>query len=83
MGSPFGAPYQPQYSGGYAAPPSHPSQHESPIDHEMPQHTNEPVRGGDDVAAMRRELDELKQAVRESIGAKTPRPTKKRKPTGV
>ena len=49
----------------------------------MPQHTNEPARGGDDVAAMRRELDELKQAVRESISAKTPRPTKKRKPTGA
>ena len=82
MGSPFGAPYQPQYGGGYAAPPQHPTQHESPIDHEMPQHT-EPARGGDDVAAMRRELDELKQAVRESISAKTPRPEKKkRKPTG-
>jgi polyhydroxyalkanoate synthesis repressor PhaR len=81
MGSPFGAPYQPQYpsaGGGYSPPssyPSHPS--EPPIEHDEP-------RAETDVAAMRRELEELKQAVRESIGAKTPAPTvkKKRKPTG-
>lgn len=81
MGSPFGAPYQPQYGSGYAAPP--PSPYQAPpdatADHEV--HAETP-RAGDDVAAMRRELDELKQAVRESISARTPRPTKKRKPTG-
>ena len=90
MGSPFGAPYQPQYGGGYAAPPSpYPSaaSHEppphSPIDHDIQAVHAEPApQRGDEVAAMRRELEELKQAVRESIGAKTPRPTKKRKPTG-
>jgi polyhydroxyalkanoate synthesis repressor PhaR len=85
MGSPFGAPYQPQYGGGYAAPP--PSPYPAPPSHEPPEQELhvEPApqpRGNDDVAAMRRELDELKQAVRDSISAKTPRPTKKRKPTG-
>jgi polyhydroxyalkanoate synthesis repressor PhaR len=84
MGSPFGAPYQPQYGGGYAAPPPSPYPAPPPPeampDHEV--HAEPPQRAGDDVAAMRRELDELKQAVRESISAKTPRPTKKRKPTG-
>lgn len=80
MGSPFGAPYQPQYGGGYAAPSYPGPSPEPPPDHEL--HA-EPAqsRGNDDVAAMRRELDELKQAVRESISAKAPRPTKKRKPT--
>lgn len=82
MGSPFGAPYQPQYGGGYAAPPPSPypaPSHESPPDPEL--HVEPQPRGNDDVAAMRRELDELKQAVRDSISAKAPRPTKKRKPT--
>jgi polyhydroxyalkanoate synthesis repressor PhaR len=84
MGSPFGAPYQPQYGGGYAAPPpSYPApSHEPPPDQELHVEPAPQPRGNDDVAAMRRELDELKQAVRDSISAKTPRPTKKRKPTG-
>jgi len=82
MGSPFGAPYQPQYGGGYAAPPpSYPAPSHEPPEQEAHVEPAQP-RGNDDVAAMRRELDELKQAVRESISAKTPRPTKKRKPTG-
>ena len=86
MQSPFGAPYQPQYAnGGYAAPPppppsNFPPSEPPPVDHDEP-------RAETDVAAMRRELEELKQAVRESIGAKTPAPTtatkKKRKPTGA
>lgn len=51
----------------------------------MPEHEPaEPAvrtpRADDDVAAMRRELEELKQAVRDSIGGKAP-PRKKRKPT--
>ena len=36
------------------------------------------ARRDDDVAAMRRELDELKQLIRDNVGAKSPR--KKRKP---
>ena len=85
MGSPFGAPYQ-QYPGYGAPPPTYPvaaPEHEG--EHEAPRRRpSEPgiETGGssgrsDDVAAMRRELEELKQAVRDSIGAK---PRRKRKP---
>jgi polyhydroxyalkanoate synthesis repressor PhaR len=89
MGSPFAQPYQQQYGGGgYAGgpPPPYPPM---PVDvappngdaHEV--HA-EPNGGGksDDVAAMRRELEELKQAVRESIAsrpaAKKPAASKKK-----
>jgi polyhydroxyalkanoate synthesis repressor PhaR len=85
MGSPFGgAPYQ-QYPGYAAPPPSYPPPAEPEPDLEArrrPGTDPEPDRAArtDDVAAMRRELDELKQAVRDSIGAKTPPPRRKRKP---
>ena len=81
----FGAsPYQP-YPPGYTAPP--PPYPVAPVetDGETEQDAERPrKRAGtepneqraDDVAAMRRELDELKQALRESL----PKPRKKRKP---
>jgi polyhydroxyalkanoate synthesis repressor PhaR len=78
MGSPFGAPYQP-YPTGYAAYPT-PMPEPTDGEHEPARGRGEPARAragsesepdattrGDDVAAMRRELDELKQAVRDSI----------------
>ncbi|CAN5549999.1 hypothetical protein BH11MYX1_BH11MYX1_11440 [soil metagenome] len=75
MGSPFGG-YQPTYGGGYAAPPP-----PYPVDgHEVQSEPIAKPSTGEDVAAMRRELEELKQAVRESIGAR-PAARKKRKPT--
>jgi polyhydroxyalkanoate synthesis repressor PhaR len=78
MGSPFAQPYQQQYGGGGygGAPPSPYPPGPMPVDvsangdaHEA--HA-EPNGGGksDDVAAMRRELEELKQAVRESIASR-------------
>ncbi|MEP6865171.1 MAG: polyhydroxyalkanoate synthesis regulator DNA-binding domain-containing protein [Deltaproteobacteria bacterium] len=77
MGSPFAQPYQQQYGGGsYPAPPSPYPPGPMPVDvptangdaHEPHPESN----GGksDDVAAMRRELEELKQAVRESIASR-------------
>lgn len=76
MGSPFGG-YQPPYGGGYAAsPPPEPAGDAQDV---QPKATAK-ASHGDDVAAMRRELDELKQAVRESISAR-PAPRKKRRPT--
>jgi polyhydroxyalkanoate synthesis repressor PhaR len=74
MGSPFGG-YQPPYGGGYAAPPPEPVGDAQDV---QPKATAK-AGNGDDVAAMRRELDELKQAVRESISAR-PAPRKKRRP---
>jgi polyhydroxyalkanoate synthesis repressor PhaR len=59
MGGPFAAPYQQPYVSPAPPPPSPPAD-EPPPD----------ARGdarGDDVAAMRRELDELKQALREGL----------------
>jgi polyhydroxyalkanoate synthesis repressor PhaR len=88
MGNPFGGYQGPQY-GGYAAPPpaypvaaappppapagtgGHGDAPEPAGDHEPP------ASGRSDVAAMRRELDELKQALRDGMAA--PR-RKKRKP---
>ena len=72
MGSPFGpSPYQ-QYTGYTAPPPPPPPEEES-----RARPATEPGADhrADDVAAMRRELDELKQALRESL----PKPRKKRK----
>lgn len=78
MASPFGAPYQ-QYP-GYPGPPpsSYPLPAVAPPPAPEPEHVEtkrpdtEPIADSrtDDVAAMRRELDELKQAVRDSIGGK-------------
>lgn len=76
MGSAFGAP--PQY--GYAAPPPPypvapqpmPPPPVSPDDEteEMPRTRAKTEPGNDDVAAMRRELDELKEALREGLATK-------------
>jgi polyhydroxyalkanoate synthesis repressor PhaR len=72
MGSAFGAP--PQY--GYAAPPPSPypppAAPPSPDDEteEMPKPRAKTEPGNDDVAAMRRELDELKEALREGLATK-------------
>jgi polyhydroxyalkanoate synthesis repressor PhaR len=68
MGGPFGGGYQQPYQGGYAAPPPEPMP--SPIHVAEP----EPERVTE-VAAMRRELDELKQAIREGF---RPKPRKKK-----
>ena len=69
MGSPFAAP---QYGYGYAPAPR--SDEPPPPDADATADT----KRDDDVAAMRRELDELKQLIRDNVGAKSPR--KKRKP---
>jgi polyhydroxyalkanoate synthesis repressor PhaR len=74
MGSAFGAP--PQY--GYAAPPppypqappSVPSPDDETEEMPKPRAKTEPGNGSDDVAAMRRELDELKEALREGLATK-------------
>ncbi len=85
MGSPFGG-YPPQYGGGYAAPPpSYPTQAPPPEPPPFDAHDVQPEpvvakSNGDEVAAMRRELEELKQAVRESISAR-PAARKKKKQT--
>ena len=77
MGSPFAAPYQqPSYTppmpmptvpSGHDVPPPNGDAHEA-------QHAEPNGSRNEDVAAMRRELEELKQAVRESIAG---RPAKK------
>lgn len=80
MGSPFGpSPYQ-QY-GGYTVPPPPPSMAAEPEEPRQrpstePGAEQRAEQRADDVAAMRRELDELKQALRESL---PPKPRKKRK----
>jgi polyhydroxyalkanoate synthesis repressor PhaR len=80
MGSPFGGPAYPAY-GGYAAPspipptPS-PAAHPAPVNGEADAEATAAAKGEGDVAAMRRELDELKQAVRESL---QPRGRRKKK----
>jgi len=76
MGTPFGPPPAQAYGGypapPYVAPPPPPEAAEPDAAQEHP-----PANGSrdDDVAAMRRELDELKQAIREGLG---PRAKKKR-----
>ncbi|HTR55389.1 MAG TPA: polyhydroxyalkanoate synthesis regulator DNA-binding domain-containing protein [Kofleriaceae bacterium] len=65
MGSPFGAP--PAYP-SYVAPPPAPSPPPEPA--HAGHHEPVPGERTDDVAAMRRELEELKQAVREGLGAR-------------
>ena len=68
MGSPFGAPAgYPAYP-GYAAPiPPTPTPTAAPVNGEPDADAPGAPSGEGDVAAMRRELEELKQAVRESI----------------
>src|SRR6185312_14141144 len=69
MGSPFAQPYPQQYGGGYNATPPSPYPVVPPVD--VPPngdaHEAHAEPKSDDVAAMRRELEELKQAVRESM----------------
>ncbi len=69
MGGPFGGGYQQPYAGGYAAPPP-----PEPMPVVATQPSPEPERVTE-VAAMRRELDELKQAIREGL---RPKPRKKK-----
>lgn len=83
MGTPYGAPYQPpppQYA-NYAAPPfvaPPPPPEPEPAEPSRTEGNGAAHHDDrDDVAAMRRELDELKQAIREGLAAK---PRKKRKP---
>jgi len=90
MGSPFGNPYQQQQPppyGNYASPPyvAPPPPPEDTRPHERVGSDSEATaeaangeRRDGEVAAMRRELDELKQAIREGLAAK-PAPRKKRK----
>ena len=70
----MGSPFVPAYP-GYAAPPPAPAPRAEP-EHEPDAAPEKPERA-DDVAAMRRELDELKQALREGLAA---RPRKKKRP---
>lgn len=79
MGSPFGAP--PSYPAYAAQPPPPQPQHAAPPPEPEPERRRAATEPGadtrsDDVAAMRRELEELKQAVREGLGGRR----KKRKP---
>jgi polyhydroxyalkanoate synthesis repressor PhaR len=87
MGGPFGGGGYPQQYGGYP-PPQHQPQHNASFTPAPPPPDDEPPPDGNgdrsDVAAMRRELDELKQAIRDGFAAKAP-PSKpaarKKKPT--
>jgi len=86
MQNPFAAPYQAPYS-GYAAPPPPMPTAPPPPPPEEPEPEAAPRRArtepgaaashNDDVAAMRRELDELKAALREGLADKR---TKKKRP---
>ena len=82
MGGPFGGGGYPQPYQGYAPQPSQSFTPAPPPPHDddAPPDAHD---GGDrsNVAAMRRELDELKQAIREGFAAKAPKPAKKKKPT--
>jgi hypothetical protein len=80
MGSPYNTYPAPS---GYAytareAPASFPPPPPPPQPQAEPDDAKADEPRTDDVAAMRRELDELKQAIREGLGARAPR--KKRKP---
>ena len=81
MGGPFGGGGYPQPYQGYAPQPSQSFTPAPPPPHDddAPPDAHD---GGDrsNVAAMRRELDELKQAIREGFAAKAPKPAKKKKP---
>jgi polyhydroxyalkanoate synthesis repressor PhaR len=73
MGSPFAAPAPyAGYAPSYAAPPPPPT---VDVEHEPPPAA--PTEHNGDVAAMRRELDELKQVLRESLQPRARRGKKK------
>lgn len=84
MGSPFGTPFQQGYApqptpGAFTPAPPPPPPAAAP---DEPPDDGAATAAGDrnDVAAMRRELDELKQAIREGLSAKAaPAPKKKKK----
>jgi polyhydroxyalkanoate synthesis repressor PhaR len=95
MGSPFAppqqayAPYAYAQGSPYVAPP--PPEDPLEVDDEPRDRKSAPTMAErksspainperDDMAAMRRELDELKQLMREGLAAKQPAPRKKRKP---
>ncbi|HEY1552488.1 MAG TPA: polyhydroxyalkanoate synthesis regulator DNA-binding domain-containing protein [Kofleriaceae bacterium] len=76
MGSPFAAAQYGGYAPSYVAPPPHPP----PVDVEpepTPPAPPAPSEHNGDVAAMRRELDELKQVMRESLQPRARRGKKK------
>jgi polyhydroxyalkanoate synthesis repressor PhaR len=72
MASPFGG-YPPPYAAAQGQPPA-----PDPTDVDAAETVDRDRHRDDEVATMRRELDELKQAIREGLAAKAPR--KKRKP---
>ena len=83
MGGPMGmagfpSPYQPQ-----PYPQSYPQPQQGPITvaPPPPPEPEPPAAGGGEVAAMRHELDELKQMLRDSMTAKKPAAKKPKKPT--
>ena len=80
MGTPFGPPpQQPPGYGAYPAPP-YVAPPPPPEGSEEPAETAPSTTNGsreDDVAAMRRELDELKQVIREGLGARAGKKRKK------
>jgi polyhydroxyalkanoate synthesis repressor PhaR len=77
MSSPFGNPYQtPPFGQGYAPPPGGFPAPPPPPESEAVEPTPPPAPHNDDVGAMRKELDELKQMLRDNLPA---RARKKRK----
>ncbi|MBA3459674.1 MAG: hypothetical protein H0T46_06920 [Deltaproteobacteria bacterium] len=86
MGGPFGG--FPQQYPSYPSAPPQPSASFTPAppppDHDEPPpdgNGHEERNDRSDVAAMRRELDELKQAIREGFAAKAQKPSRKKKST--
>jgi hypothetical protein len=74
MASPFGGPYQPQYPNAFVAPAPVPAPEDGEPAPRKRGGTEPGVTDnarGDDVAAMRRELDELKQALRDGLGKRS------------
>jgi polyhydroxyalkanoate synthesis repressor PhaR len=78
MASPFGGYQTPTYGQGYAPPsafaapppPAYPPPESEAAARPAPAENGEAPTRNDEVAAMRRELDELKQAVRDGLGGK-------------
>ncbi len=83
MGNPFGGGYPQPYPQSYQQPPSGnftPAPPPAHPDDEPPPAPNGHGDRNSDVALMRRELDELKQAIREGLGEKSAKPPRKKKP---
>lgn len=78
MGGPFAGPGYPQ--AGYPGyPPATPNANFTPAPPPPPESEEPPADDRSEVAAMRRELDELKQAIREGLAAKPARAPRKKK----